>query len=82
MLKITYVDIINTALYLKSFTYLVILVYVIVWVAAVFGINCASNAGRKLVIVRGATKHYYILFPACITSAINSSKPYCYNMFV
>ena len=29
-------------------------VYVIVWVAVVFGINCASNAGRKLVIVRGA----------------------------
>ena len=30
-----------------------VLVYVIVWVAIVFGINCASNAGRKLVIVRG-----------------------------
>ena len=27
-----------------------ILVYVIVWVAVLFGINCASNAGRKLVI--------------------------------
>ena len=30
-----------------------VLVYVIAWVAVVFGINCASNAGRKLVIVRG-----------------------------
>ena len=35
-----------------------VLVYVIAWVAIVFGINCASNAGRKLVIVRGAAKHY------------------------
>ena len=26
-------------------------VYVIAWVAVVFGINCASNADRKLVIV-------------------------------
>ena len=32
-----------------------LLVYVIVWVAVVFGINCAL-----------------LLFPACITSAINS----------
>ena len=39
------------------------LVYVIAWVAVVFGINCASSAGRKLVIVRDA--------PACITRAIN-----------
>ena len=31
-----------------------IFVYVIAWVAVVFGINCTSNAGRKLVIVRGA----------------------------
>ena len=30
------------------------LVYVIVWVTVVFGINCANNAGRKLVIVLGA----------------------------
>ena len=36
-----------------------LLVYVIVWVAVVFEINCASNAGRKLVIVRGAAEHYY-----------------------
>ena len=35
------------------------LVYVIAWVAVVFGINCASNAGRKLVIVRGAAEHYH-----------------------
>ena len=31
-----------------------VLVYVIVWLAVVFGINSASNAGRKIVIVRGA----------------------------
>ena len=37
-------------------------VYVIVRVAVVFGINCASNAGRKLVIVRG--EHYYYFLPA------------------
>ena len=39
------------------------LVYVIAWVAVVFGINCASNAGRKLVIVRGAAEHYYCFLP-------------------
>ena len=37
-----------------------VLVYLIVWVAVVFGINCVSNVGRKLVIV------------AYITRAINS----------
>ena len=31
-----------------------VLVYVIAWVAVVFEIDCASNAGRKLVILRGA----------------------------
>ena len=40
------------------------LVYVIVRVAVVFGINCASNAGWKLVIVRGAAEHYYCFLPA------------------
>ena len=35
------------------------LVYVIVRVAVVFGIDCMSNAGRKLVIVRGAPERYY-----------------------
>ena len=40
------------------------LVYVIAWVAVVFGINCASNAGRKLVIVRGAAEHYYCFLTA------------------
>ena len=58
----------------------VLLVFVIVWVAVVFGINCTSNAGRKIVTVRGAAE---LLFPACITSAINSkyySKPYCYKL--
>ena len=39
-------------------------VYVIVRVAVVFGINCASNAGRKLVIVQGTAEHYYCFLPA------------------
>ena len=47
------------------------LVYVIVWLAVVFGINSASNAGGKIVIVRGAAQHYYY-FPACIARTINS----------
>ena len=42
---------------------IVILVYVIAWVAVVFGINCASNVGRKLVIVRGEAEHYYCFLP-------------------
>ena len=49
---------------LEIFRRYVILVYVIVWVAVVFGINCASNAGRKFVIVRGAAEHYYCFLPA------------------
>ena len=39
------------------------LVYVIAWAAVVFGINCASNVGRKLVIVRGAAEHYCCFLP-------------------
>jgi len=39
------------------------LVYVIGWVAVVFGINCASNTGRKLVIVGGVAEHYYCFLP-------------------
>ena len=46
-------------------------VYVIVWLAVVFGINSASNAGGKIVIVWGEAEHYYS-FPACITRTINS----------
>ena len=34
--------------------------YVITWVAVVFGIDCASNAGRKLVVKQDS----------CITRAI------------
>ena len=41
-----------------------VLVYVIAWVAVVFGINCASNAGRKLVIVQGTAEHYYCFLTA------------------
>ena len=47
------------------------LVYVIVWLAVVFGINSASSAGGNIVIVRGEAEHYYS-FPACITRTINS----------
>ena len=35
------------------------MVYVIAWVAIVFGINCASNVGRKVVIA----EHYYCFLP-------------------
>jgi len=49
----------------------IVLVYVIVWLAVVFGINSVSNAGRKIVIVQGAAKHYNY-FPACSTKTINS----------
>ena len=49
----------------------IVLVYVIVWLAVVFGINSASNAGRKILIMRSKAKHYYS-FPACITRTINS----------
>ena len=59
-----------------------VFVYVIVWLAVVFGINSASNAGKKIVIVRGEAEHYYN-FHTCIASTINSkyySKPYCYRL--
>ena len=49
----------------------VVFVYVIVWLAVVFGINSASNADGKIVIVRGKAEYYYS-FPACITRTINS----------
>ena len=39
------------------------LVYVIAWVTIVFGINYASNVGRKLVIVLGSGEHYYCFLP-------------------
>ena len=48
-----------------------------VWLAVVFGINSASNAGKKVVIVRGVAEHYYT-FHTCIASTVNSkyySKP-------
>ena len=48
-----------------------VFVYVIVWLAVVLGINSVSNAGGKIVIVRGEAEHYYS-FPACITRTINS----------
>ena len=42
-----------------------------IWLAVVFGMNSASNAGGKIVLVRGEAEHYYS-FPACITRTINS----------
>ena len=36
----------------------ILFVYVIVWLAVVFGINSASNAGKKIVIVQGTAEHY------------------------
>ena len=42
----------------------------VVWFAVVFGINSASNAGRKIVIVWGAAEYYYT-FHSCIASTIN-----------
>ena len=57
-------------------------VYVIVWLTVVFGINSASNVGRKIVIVQGTAEHYYN-FHTCIASTINSkyySQPYCYRL--
>ena len=56
-------------------------IYVIVWLAVVFGISSTSNAGKKIVIVQGTAKHYYNFY-TCIASTINSkyySKPYCYR---
>ena len=47
-----------------SLYYYKLLVYVIAWVAVVFGINYTSNAGRKLVIVQSAAEHYYCFLPA------------------
>ena len=59
-------------------------VYVIAWVAVVFGINCASNVGRKLVIVRGGAEHYYCFLPTLreqlIPNAMANHAIY-YNMF-
>ena len=47
------------------------LVYVIVWVAVVFGINCASNAGRKLVILRGSFSQSLLYYSFCMSKVIN-----------
>ena len=54
-----------------------VLVYVIAWAAVVFGINCASNVGRKLVIVRGVAEHYYCFLPTLREQLIpNTSTRY------
>ena len=39
-------------------------IYVIACVAVIFGIDCVSNAGRKLVIVQGGAEHYHCFLPA------------------
>ena len=62
-----------------------VLVYIMVWFAVVFGINSASNADG---IVWGTTKHYYTFIPALralliqilqqtILLQINLTFPYC-----
>ena len=62
---------------------MVLYVYVIVWVAMVFGNNSMSNTGRKPEIARGEAECYFRL-PTCITNAIISeyhSKP-CYHRLI
>ena len=49
------------------------IVDVIVWLAVVFGINSVSNAGKKIVIVQGAAKHYYN-FHTCIVNTIKGAR--------
>ena len=49
-------------------------VYVIVWLAVVFGINSASNAGKKIVIVWGAAEHYYNFLTCMQALYINHNK--------
>ena len=50
-----------------------------VWLTVLFGINSVSNAGRKIVMVRGPAEHYYtcytlqqalqsLLFPSTTTN--------------
>ena len=56
----------------RNYLTLIPFVYVIVWLAVVIGINDVSNAGRKIIIVQGAAKHYYT-FHTCIASTINPS---------
>ena len=53
----------------KSF-HSILLVYVTVSFAVVFGINSSSNAGMNTVSVRGAAEHYYT-FHTCIASTVN-----------
>ena len=69
-------------IYICICVHIYIYVYVIVWVAVVFGINCASNTGRKLVTVRGAAEHYYCFLPALREQLIpnTTGKPYCYKL--
>ena len=60
-----------SAIYRIALNFYRVLIYVTVWLAVVFGINSASNAGGKTVIVQGKAEHYYS-FPACIMRNINS----------
>ena len=48
-----------TRLKTKSLIKQLVITYVIQWVVVVFGINCASYAGWKLVIKQGTAEHYY-----------------------
>ena len=60
----------------QRFEIWLVFVYVIAWVAVVFGINCVSNVGRKLVIVGGAA---LLLFPAYIMRASILFPAYIYE---
>ena len=67
---------------MAKISHILVFVYVIVRVAVVFGINCVSNAGWKLVIVRGAAEHYYCFLPALREQLIPKyySNPYYYKL--
>ena len=57
-----------------------VFIFVLEWVVEVFGINCVSNAGRKLVIVRGVAEHYYCFLTPNTTAnhaIINLPEPCC-----
>ena len=58
-------------IYVCVYVCMYVFVYVIVWLAVVFGINSASNAGRKIVIVRG--EYCYKLIQYILKSRFKSA---------
>ena len=71
------VVIISQLNYFWAYAHVTGYVYVIVRVGVVFGINCASNAGQKLVIVRGAAEYYYCFLPALREQLIQNTTATC-----